>query len=76
MNVLPPAVIVALRLVPAVLAATLYPTVPVPEPEAPLVIDSHDWLLDALHAHPVWDVMVKLDVAPPAPTELDVGVSE
>jgi hypothetical protein len=39
------------------------------------VIVSHDWLLDAVHAHPVWDVTVKLDVAAPAPTELDVGVS-
>ena len=72
---MPPTAIVALRLVPAVLAATLYPTEPVPEPEAPLVIVSHDWLLVAVREQPVCEVTVKLDVAPLAATELDVGVS-
>ena len=42
LNDLPPAVIVALRLVPAVFAATEYPTVPSPDPDAPLVTLSHD----------------------------------
>jgi hypothetical protein len=39
---LPPAVIAALRLVPAVFADTLYPIEPSPDPDAPLVTLSHD----------------------------------
>ena len=39
---LPPAVIVALRLVAAVFAATLYPIEPFPDPDPPLVTLSHD----------------------------------
>jgi hypothetical protein len=38
----PPAVITALRLVPAVFAATLYPIEPSPDPDPPLVTLSHD----------------------------------
>jgi hypothetical protein len=75
-KVCPPAVIVALRLVPAVFTATLYPTDPVPEPDDPLVTVSQEALLVALHAHPVWEVTVKVDDPPPAAMELEVGVSE
>ena len=64
-NDLPPAVIVADRLAPAVLAATLYPTVPSPEPDVPLVTLSHDWLLVAVQEQPAGAVMPKLE-APPA----------
>jgi hypothetical protein len=39
---LPPAVIAALRLVPVVFAATLYPIEPSPDPDPPLVTLSHD----------------------------------
>lgn len=39
---LPPAVIAALRLVPAVFAPTLYPIEPSPDPDPPLVTLSHD----------------------------------
>lgn len=76
MNACPPLVTVALRLVPAVFAATLYPTDPVPEPDDPLVTVSQEALLVALHAHPVWEVTVKVADPPPAAMELDVGVSE
>jgi hypothetical protein len=39
---LPPAVIVAPRLVPVVFEATLYPIEPSPDPDPPLVTLSHD----------------------------------
>ena len=76
MKVWPPAVMVALRLVPAVLAATEYPTDPLPDPDDPLVMVSHDALLDDVHAQPVCDVTVKLEDPPAAAIELEVGVSE
>ena len=75
-NVCPPAVIVALRLVPAVFAATLYPIEPLPEPDDPLVIVSQEALLEAVHEHPVCEVSVRVDELLPVPTELDVGLSE
>jgi hypothetical protein len=48
----------------------------VPDPEAPLVIVSHDWLLAAVHAHPVVVVTVKLPVPPAADGDADAGESE
>lgn len=76
MKVCPPAVIVALRVVPAVFAATLYPMVPLPDPEPPLVMVSHDWLLVAVHVQPVVEVTVKLDDPPLAVGVADVGLIE
>ena len=51
-NVCPATVSVPLRALP-VLAATLKPTEPLPEPLVPEVIVSHDALLLAVHAHPL-----------------------
>lgn len=48
-----------------VLAATLYDTVPFPEPLLPLVIVSHVALLVAVHAQPVV-VVTAVDAVPPA----------
>jgi hypothetical protein len=72
---LPATVIVALRLVPAVLAATLYPTGPVPDPDEPLVMVSHDAPLDAVRAQPVVVVTVKVADPPPVANDAEAGVS-
>ena len=60
---------------PTVFAAVLYPTLPSPEPEAPLVTVSHDWLLVAVHAHPAVAAIAKLDAPPAAAGDADPGVS-
>ena len=52
-KVCPPMVTVPVRLVPAVLAATLRPTVPLPVPEAPEVTAIHAALLVAVRAQPL-----------------------
>jgi hypothetical protein len=51
-NVCPATVSEPLRALP-VLAATLKPVVPFPDPLLPEVIVSHDALLLAVHAHPL-----------------------
>jgi hypothetical protein len=73
-NEWPPAVMAALRLTPAVLAATLYPTVPSPDPDAPLITLSHDWLLVAVQEHPVGAVIAKLPAPPADAGDADPGV--
>ena len=61
----PAIVSVPVREVPAVLAATLNPTVPLPVPLAPDVTEIHDALLVAVRAQPVVPVTVTL-AEPPA----------
>ena len=51
-NVCPPIVTVAVRLLDVVFPPTLMPTTPFPEPLAPLVTVSHAALLTAVHAQP------------------------
>ena len=75
-KVLPPAVMVPVRLDVAVLVATLYVTDPLPEPVAPLTITIHDALLDAVQLQPVAEVTLKLVEPPFADGDADVGVSE
>ena len=65
MKVFPPMVAVPVRLVPAVLAATLRPTVPLPVPEAPEVTAIHDALLVAVRAQPLVP-LTDTDTGPPA----------
>jgi hypothetical protein len=65
-NVVPAIVSDPLRLVVAVFAATLNPTLPDPDPDAPLVTVIHDALLLALHAQPVAAVTLLLPVPPAA----------
>jgi hypothetical protein len=59
---------------PPVVAATLYCTVDVPVPLAPLVIDSQSAWLDALQAHPASVVTVTLPVPPEDPNPCDSGL--
>jgi len=61
-NVAPAIVSVPVRLDATVFAATLKPTVPLPEPVAPLVNVIQAALLAAVHAHPVATVTVLLPV--------------
>ena len=61
-NVAPAIVSVPVRLEATVFAATLKPTVPLPEPVAPLVTVIHAALLAAVHAHPVGIVTSLLPV--------------
>lgn len=75
-KVCPPAVIVPLRELVALFAATLKATVPLPEPLAPLVIVIHDALLVAVHVHPLPLVTVNDPVAPPETTLVETGESE
>src|SRR5207244_7607218 len=72
-NVLPAIVSVPVREVPAVFAATLNVTLPLPEPDAPVVTVIHVALLTAVHAQPVGAVTVVLPVPPPATTDWLVG---
>ena len=74
MKTLPATVIVALRLVPAVFDATVKPTEPAPEPEAPLITTNHDALLDAVHAQPVVELTLKFDEPPPLAKDAELGV--
>jgi hypothetical protein len=60
-----------------VFAAALIDTVPLPLPLAPAVIDNHEMLLVAVHAHPAATVTVTGPVAPPpATTDRVVGLTE
>jgi hypothetical protein len=51
-------------------------TVPLPEPEPPLMITIHEALLVAVQLQPVADVTVKLVEPPLADGDAEVGVSE
>ena len=70
-NVVPAIVRLPVRLVVPVFAATLNPTVPEPEPDAPLVSVIQAALLFADHAHPDPAVTVLLPV-PPSPANVAV----
>jgi hypothetical protein len=75
-KVCPPAVIVPVRELVALFAATLNATVPLPEPLAPLVIVIHDALLVAVHAQPLPLVMLNDPVPPLETTLVEAGESE
>ena len=66
MNVAPAIVNVPLRLDAIVFAPTLNPTVPLPDPVAPLVTVIHAALLAAVHGQPVATVTPLLPVPPAA----------
>jgi hypothetical protein len=72
----PPTVTVALRDTLDVLAVAVSVIVPLPEPLAPLVIDSHDALSDAVHAQPEPAVSVRVAVPPPTATLVVSGDTE
>ena len=61
-NVAPAIVSVPVRLDATVFAATLKPTVPLPDPVAPLVTVIHAALLAAVHAQPVATLTLLLPV--------------
>ena len=66
---------VPLRAAPA-LASTLYSTVPLPVPAAPLAIVIHGAVLTAVHEQPEAAVTLTLPPAAEAGTDCDVGESE
>ncbi|HET7218197.1 MAG TPA: hypothetical protein VFJ02_09110 [Vicinamibacterales bacterium] len=66
-------VIVPVRCVATVLAATLYETAPFAVPLLPPVIVIHDALLTAVHAHPVAALTVTLPVVAVSETARLVG---
>jgi len=72
-NVAPAIVSVPVRLDATVFAATLKPTVPLPEPVAPLVNVIQAALLAAVHAHPVAAVTLLLPVPAAAVKDCVVG---
>jgi hypothetical protein len=65
-TVWPAIVTVALRDEAAVFAVAVTPTVPFPDPLAPLVGVSHAALLVAVHVHPAGAVSVTESLPPPA----------
>ena len=73
LNVTPAIVNVPERLVVAVLAATLKPTLPLPVRAAPLVTVIQEAWLTAVHAHPLPAVTVLLPVPPPAANDALLG---
>lgn len=75
-NVCPPIVIVPIRWVAEVFAATVYETVPAPDPVAPLAIEIHDALLAAVQLQPVGAVTLVVFDSPAAVAVRLVGVSE
>ena len=75
-KVAPAIVSVPVRLDATVFAATVNPTVPFPEPVAPLVIVIHATLLTAVHEHPVATVTALLPVPPDAASDWLVGVMD
>ena len=72
-NVAPAIVSVPVRLEATVFAATLNPTVPLPDPVAPLVTVIHAALLAAVHAQPAPAVTVLLPVPADAVNDWLVG---
>ena len=75
-NVCPPTVIVPVRCVVAVLAATLNATVPLPVPVAVPVIVIQLTLLAAVHEHPPEAATANEPVPPADPIDCDAGVVE
>jgi hypothetical protein len=72
----PPTVTVALRDALDVLAVAVSVIVPLPEPLAPLVTESHDALSEAVHAQPEPAVSVSVAVPPPTGTLVVSGATE
>jgi hypothetical protein len=72
-NVCPAAVMVAVRWFVLGLAVMLYETLPLPDPVAPLVIDTQDASSTAVHEQPAGMEMVMLPVAAAASTDTPVG---
>src|SRR3989442_11743601 len=72
-TVCPATVIVPLRDPAPLLAATEYPTVPLPSPVAPAVMVIQVALLVAVQLHPACAVTLVLPVSPPATAESVVG---
>ena len=72
-NVLPAIVSVADLADVAVLAAAVYPTLPLPLPLAPLVIVTHDAPLVAVQVHPAVVVTVTVPVPPAAGSDWLAG---
>jgi len=70
---MPAIVSVPVRLEATVFAATLKPTVPLPDPVAPLVRVIHEALLAAVHGQPVAIVTLLLPVPPDAENDWPVG---
>ena len=79
-----PAACVTVKVVPAIVsvpvrpdvtvfAATLNPTVPLPDPEAPLVTEIQAALLDAVHGQPVAMVTLLLPVPPDSEKDWPLG---
>lgn len=75
-KVCPPIVSVPVREVPAVLAATLYPTEPLAVPDAPLVTVSHAALLVAVQEQPEPETTDTVPLAAPLPTDVELLPSE
>lgn len=75
-NVCPPAVIVPVRCVVAVFAATLNVTVPLPEPLAPAVTTIQLALLDADHVQPSPALTANEPEPPAAGIDWDTGAIE
>jgi len=74
-NACPPAVMVPVRLLVALLAATVNVTVPLPDPLAPLITVIQPTLLEAVHAQPPGLATVNELVPPPAATDNETGES-
>jgi hypothetical protein len=72
-KVCPAMVTFAERVDVEVLAATLYPTEPLPVPLVPLVIVIQDTGLEAVHVHAAGSVTATVPCAPPEPTEALTG---
>lgn len=73
-NVLAPTATVPVRDVVVGFAATVYETLPLPLPVAPLLTVIHEELLAAVHAQPVAAVTLMVPAPPSAATLADVAV--
>ncbi len=75
-SVRPATVKVPDRVAVDVFVATVYPTVPLPEPLAPLVTAIHELLLVAVQAQPVLAVTAVVALPPAAGSDCDAGEIE
>jgi hypothetical protein len=75
-TVCPPIVIVPVRVLAVLFAATVNETVPVPLPFAPEVITMNAALLAAVHAQPASVVTVRLPAPPPDGNDWLAGETE
>ena len=73
---MPAAVIVPVRLAPLAFAATVYPTVPLPAPDAGGVIVIHVVLLVAVQGQPVPEVTLNVPLPPVFVNDLEVALME